>query len=520
MPPKQKTSAKRATSSKQQVQVYHFMIRWSAEFTEANTNSLKEFLSNYCKQWIFQAEETVDPESGRRNPHYQGYMCLHKKKRPSELYNLFNNVYTTFRGMEVQVSHDHEAVRKYSMKSTTRVMGGGPFASENVYTGADLPPEQDFYPWQQQLLQEVKKDPDDRKMIWIYDPIGNTGKTKFAKYLCFHHGAINLGYANSTDALNMVFNNQNKRAYVWNLTRAKPANLSEFDLYSAMESIKDGLFFNSKYNTGQCLMNVPHVVVFANKLPQWQQMSADRWCVMEVQQDKTMVPLIRVAGAEHVPEDAPGHQGQPFNPPRHSAAFPPRQPPKKKKDNQLRLDQAPLNERWVKRSELAESDLETEVEGFTPPGQFDEHPEEQESWREFEFDPESPIVYETDEEGIEEGLEDLFGCGEPPKLPKAVNGKEEVSEYEDDDDADEYTDAAREKLAKQVARVLQRPSPDYNFNHNKRRKAVKDPWPDWALADATELDSDEEDEIVVKRKRKKGKKKKRNQYLDIEAEED
>lgn len=352
--------------------VFHFMIRWSAPYTEASLSALKNFMAVEAKHWIFQAETTTRPD-GTMNPHYQGYLQVGTKLRVGTLIKRVNDAYPQLRGMEVQPTHNHEAVKKYSMKSSSRV--AGPWADRAIYMGADLPPEGSLYPWQASLLSDLKMPPGDRKMLWIYDAVGNKGKTKFAKFLCYHMNAICLGYAHSTDALNMVFNNQNRRIYVWNLTRAKPATLSEYDLYSAMESVKDGLFFNSKYNTGQCIMNCPHVVVFANKLPEYGQISADRWKVLEIKEDLTLDRLVPVSGAELVPESPPGHQGQPRNPPVVSAASRPRkqqqQPRAGKKTTQLSLVEPPLNVNWYAAAEVPEEVIGTEPDSLQPDCDFD-----------------------------------------------------------------------------------------------------------------------------------------------------
>jgi len=136
--------------------------------------------------------------------------------------------------------------------------------------------------WQKQMLELIKQHPGDRTMHWVYDPIGNNGKTKFVKYIAFKHDAVGLAYGHSTDVLNLVSKLSGRRVYAWNLTRAKPANLSELDLYSAMESVKDGFFINLKYETAQVLMNPPHVIVMANHLPKRAHISADRWKMHEI----------------------------------------------------------------------------------------------------------------------------------------------------------------------------------------------------------------------------------------------
>ena len=65
-------------------------------------------------------------------------------------------------------------------------------------------------------------------------------------------------------------------------------NLVVFDLprnngnkisYSALESIKNGLIVNTKYETGSKLFNSPHIIVFSNMQPDVTAMSGDRWVI-------------------------------------------------------------------------------------------------------------------------------------------------------------------------------------------------------------------------------------------------
>ena len=50
--------------------------------------------------------------------------------------------------------------------------------------------------------------------------------------------------------------------------------------YAAMEKIKDGLFFNTKYESVMKYRLKPaHVIVFANGDPQRDRLAADRWDV-------------------------------------------------------------------------------------------------------------------------------------------------------------------------------------------------------------------------------------------------
>lgn len=264
--------------------VFHFMVRWSVQHDLATRKKLQTHLKRHpnVDKFIFQAEDTTN------NPHYQGYFHTKDRVRPKALAKTWNSL---FNGIEIQHASTNgiEALKSYSMKDDTRT--AGPWADKRIYLGADLWADADQPEWQQQLTVKLKQEPGDRKMLWIFDEKGNNGKTKYCKTLCYKHDAVGLAYGHSTDVLNLVSKMSGKRIYIWNLTRAKPANLSELDLYSAMESVKDGFFINLKYETKQVLMDPPHVVVMANHLPKMEHISIDRWELFEITEGK-LVPKV------------------------------------------------------------------------------------------------------------------------------------------------------------------------------------------------------------------------------------
>lgn len=271
-PKKRKTTEEDSTN-----QVYHHAARWSVLHTPENQNKLYQRLRSMCDKFIFQAEYTEN--EGKGNPHYQIYFHTKQKVRSKQLAVGMND---DFRGIEIRPASDNgkNVLQQYCMKTDTRV--AGPWADRKLYMGADLWPESKHLPWQRDMTAAFEEHPGDRKMFWLYDPIGNNGKTKFIKWLAFSQDALPLGYAHASDTLNLVSKFPNKRIYAWNLTRAKPQQLSELDLYAAMESIKDGMFINTKYETAVVLMDPPHVMVCANHLPKMHHISRDRWVIKKI----------------------------------------------------------------------------------------------------------------------------------------------------------------------------------------------------------------------------------------------
>lgn len=65
---------------------------------------------------------------------------------------------------------------------------------------------------------------------------------------------------------------------VFHYTRA----VENYVSYEALEAIKDGIFFSTKYESGMVVFDSPHVVVFANFPPDRTQLSADRWRITNI----------------------------------------------------------------------------------------------------------------------------------------------------------------------------------------------------------------------------------------------
>lgn len=140
-------------------------------------------------------------------------------------------------------------------------------------------------PWQKWMLDLVEQDPHPRHVHWIYDPVGNTGKTVLADYLVSLRKAYvveNVG--NSRDFATIIANAMasgwDGRCCILDLPRSLEGRES---IYSAVESVKNGRVTATKYSGGTTyLPTKPHVFVFANFSPDISRLSADRWKLYKV----------------------------------------------------------------------------------------------------------------------------------------------------------------------------------------------------------------------------------------------
>lgn len=138
-----------------------------------------------------------------------------------------------------------------------------------------------WYKWELELMEILNNEPDDRNVFWYWSTEGKTGKSSFCKHLVLKHNAIIVG-GKASDAhfgiMNRIEKGLDCKIVVFNISRASGKKLS----YVGIESIKNGMFFSAKYESGMVVFDIPHVVVFANYEPMFEKLSMDRWKVVNI----------------------------------------------------------------------------------------------------------------------------------------------------------------------------------------------------------------------------------------------
>lgn len=179
--------------------------------------------------------------------------------------------------------------KTYCSKEKGRIAGPWIYPKNTVYCGQDLP--KDLYPWQKEMQDIFKGPVDNRAIYWLYESTGNTGKTTFAKMMCFRHDWAVVG-GKGADFLHGAMKCPDAPGFVVCLSRAHRAENGDkhYIAFSALESVKDGIFFNTKYESRQILRCSPHMCVIANWRPSPDEcqsmLSRDRWRIGEIRPDK------------------------------------------------------------------------------------------------------------------------------------------------------------------------------------------------------------------------------------------
>jgi len=142
------------------------------------------------------------------------------------------------------------------------------------------------YKWQHELLKDLEKKPDQRKVIWIVDDKGNRGKTWLAKHLLANMSACCFANCKTADVAH-AYNGE--RIAVFDYSRSNEDRIN----YGIIEQIKNGLIFSPKYDSRTKVHAIPHVVCLSNFAPDRSMMSADRWDI-RVLNDDSVVPIENV----------------------------------------------------------------------------------------------------------------------------------------------------------------------------------------------------------------------------------
>lgn len=132
------------------------------------------------------------------------------------------------------------------------------------------------YRWyQQSLADELDGEPNPRKIIFVVDTVGNTGKSWFAnKYVRANPGRAQILSVGRRDDIAYAVD-ELKSVFLFDI----PRSTSEFIQYPVLEQLKNGIVQSNKYESRVKIMGheTCHVVVLMNEFPKMDALSADRY---------------------------------------------------------------------------------------------------------------------------------------------------------------------------------------------------------------------------------------------------
>jgi len=273
--------------------------------------AIKEYLRRYCCKWGFSLEK------GETNGtiHWQIMFALWKKTSGSTVRkNWMDETKTIPSGMS-PISTGNGRKFTYVCKAGAI---DGPWTSEEEASDEAVMPEdirdmKELYCWQAQVVEWIDHPRwEERKIRVMVDTGGKQGKTKLRRWLQWHRKDT-VCYIPPVpcpkDLARMVMSLRKKTltTYVIDIPRGwdDPKHLRQ--LFSSIESLKDGGAWDDRYKGRTEMFTPPKILILTNKMPKIHWMSLDRWVFWEIK-DKVLYD----ATADHVPQEPqspPGGEG-------------------------------------------------------------------------------------------------------------------------------------------------------------------------------------------------------------------
>lgn len=289
-----------------------WVFTWNSDVVPINTLvspiKLKNFLQKEFDSYVFQLER--GEKEGR--DHYQGYIRCKIRTRHQTLLNKFKDIFglipditiderdSLLRNLSLsRMCGTREEAISYCTKSDTAIPDTIIRSKDlEQYNGEEIGFLSDpslRYPWQNEIMEHIfTRDeeslqiPDDRTIMWITDTKGNSGKSKFIKYLCFtNNDIVKISFGTAGQLRSSIISIGPRKVYIVDMPRTLGDDDSVPSLLSAIEDIKNGYVVSSMYGKHQQLMmDPPHVIIFSNIVCPIGMMSEDRWRNYQITETK------------------------------------------------------------------------------------------------------------------------------------------------------------------------------------------------------------------------------------------
>lgn len=200
--------------------------------------------------------------------HYQGYLESDSKIRPTEKFGTITTHWEKSKG-------DRKANIKYCSKEgivDTNFVMRKPII--DPMTGLE------YKDWQKEILEIIDNPVDNRKIYWYWEDKGGVGKSVFTKHLCMKRDAYPV--SGKSGDIKYAIKQELEERDIYVIIFDVPRDQKNMISYTAIEEIKNGCVFSTKFESGKCIFNPPHVIVFANCEPDIERLSKDRWIIKEI----------------------------------------------------------------------------------------------------------------------------------------------------------------------------------------------------------------------------------------------
>lgn len=269
---------------------------WTLPHNDRELEDVLKTARELFKKFTFQLEKG---DSGYL--HFQGRGSLHKKRRFDELKNLVQTLDWNDCHFSPSSANSQKGDCFYTMKADTRI--DGPWTDKDVHQKIYIPRqyrgmEHTLRPWQQKVWDSADVF-DTRSINLIYDVHGNNGKSTVAALMDLHRRGIDLPPMNDAEKLIqsvadilMAREIREPKVVFVDLPRAMDKKRLG-GLYTAIEQVKKGKVYDTRYAYKEWWFDSPQVWVFTNIYPDLSFLSTDRWKLWTIEDDD-LVPFVPI----------------------------------------------------------------------------------------------------------------------------------------------------------------------------------------------------------------------------------
>lgn len=257
-------------------------------YSDTETHQILEYCKSNNKKYIFGKE--VGDEKG--TPHLQGYIysknairfstlkkiCRRWRIKPAKGSMDSNYNYCSKEG-DFETNIDPPKKKKLSKDEKSEILEQKRLRIlENDYKPIE------WRDWQKKCIDVCNSPKENRKIYWLYEKTGNVGKSFLTRYLYLKYGGILCG-GKRGDVFNqcMTYDIENNHEDPNLVLCDIPRTSIDYVDYGCLEKIKDRLLFSGKYEGGVIFYEQsPHIICYANELPNKAKMSSDRWEIINI----------------------------------------------------------------------------------------------------------------------------------------------------------------------------------------------------------------------------------------------
>lgn len=236
-------------------------LYWLGTFNNYSEDELSVLLAELdekCKKYVMQEE--IGSENGTK--HLQMKVAFSKRTRPTENFS-------------TKKIHWEKSCKwkgwQYCAKDATN--NGRRWAKGETIPKVLWCPEP--YGWQLPVVELAKTEPHKRKIHWFWSAEGSMGKSDLCRYLTIKMGALPLS-GKADDMKCCLAEKYADGEIMPELIVIDIPRSQDHVSYGGFEYIKNANFFSGKYKSKPCTFNPPHIFIFANREPDYTQLSADR----------------------------------------------------------------------------------------------------------------------------------------------------------------------------------------------------------------------------------------------------